>query len=431
MSEAIAWFPNVRRGLPRIVPLAVEPMIAAAWKLAIEIRAIAEDLEGAEAQPMVVRILAIKLVEALTDIDLQLAGVGVDRRGAFAAARSRRRMGRDRALRWRHDRALLRAPVRSARRRGAPVDMRRGDRGVSGPCPGPLGPGRPGSDSTGSAKLVEAVPRGERAGGFSRASRQRRLMTAFLERYSAVFGGGQALLLRMAGLSEAEYRADGASVYDRTGRAWLDFGSFGLHLLGHRHPRIVEAALAQIGRMGLSTKILGSAEATECAEALCTSFTPRMDGVIFGNSGAEAVEGRSKGRAHRDGPAYHHGAARLLSRQDRRSTADQRHAGPPLSRTFSRCGLRRRRRHRRGTRAARPGRHRRDRHRACSGRRRGHARSGTLHRGDRRKLQAPRDVARARRDSDGARSLSARYGRPMRSAANRTSSSPQRRSGAA
>lgn len=119
-------------------------------------------------------------------------------------------------------------------------------------------------------------------------------MSSFLQRYGSAFGGPQALLLRMAGLSEAEATAEGCWITDLAGRRWLDFGSFGLHLLGHRHPRVLEVARAQLDRMGLPSKILGCAEAILCAERLKASFPCPMDGVIFANSGAEAVEGALK-----------------------------------------------------------------------------------------------------------------------------------------
>jgi acetylornithine/N-succinyldiaminopimelate aminotransferase len=115
-------------------------------------------------------------------------------------------------------------------------------------------------------------------------------VTAFLRRFAGAFGGSQALLLRMAGLDEGERSAEGPWVTDARGRRWLDFGSFGLHLLGHRHPKIMSAALEQIDLMGLSSRVLGNEWAAECAEALKASFNCSMAGVVFGNSGAEAVE---------------------------------------------------------------------------------------------------------------------------------------------
>lgn len=111
-----------------------------------------------------------------------------------------------------------------------------------------------------------------------------------MQRYGKAFGRPQALLLKMTGMSAAEAFAEGAWVTDSNGRRWLDFGSFGLHLLGHRHPAVVKACIDQLGQIALSTKVLGNEHATTCAERLIDSMAAPMDGVIFANSGAEAIE---------------------------------------------------------------------------------------------------------------------------------------------
>ncbi|MEU6357428.1 aminotransferase class III-fold pyridoxal phosphate-dependent enzyme, partial [Streptomyces sp. NPDC047072] len=112
----------------------------------------------------------------------------------------------------------------------------------------------------------------------------------FVERYGAAFGRSKALLLRMSGLLAGEREAQGAWITDTTGRRWLDLGSFGVHLIGHRHPEVVAVARDQLDLMGLSGKILGNAEATRGAEALIDIAPPGLDQVAFANSGAEAVE---------------------------------------------------------------------------------------------------------------------------------------------
>ncbi|KPI03538.1 Acetylornithine transaminase [Actinobacteria bacterium OK074] len=114
--------------------------------------------------------------------------------------------------------------------------------------------------------------------------------TGFVDRYAAAFGRNKALLLRMTGMTAAETHAEGAWITDGTGRRWLDFGSFGVHLIGHRHPEVVAAAQQQLGRMGLSGKILGNAAATACAEALVAATPAHLDRVSFANTGSEAVE---------------------------------------------------------------------------------------------------------------------------------------------
>jgi acetylornithine/succinyldiaminopimelate/putrescine aminotransferase len=114
--------------------------------------------------------------------------------------------------------------------------------------------------------------------------------TGFVDRYSATFGSSKALLLRMSGLLTGEQEADGAWITDEAGSRWLDFGSFGVHLIGHRHPEVVAAAEAQLGRMGLSGKILGNASATAFAEALVAAAPAPLNQVAFANTGSEAVE---------------------------------------------------------------------------------------------------------------------------------------------
>jgi acetylornithine aminotransferase/putrescine aminotransferase len=113
---------------------------------------------------------------------------------------------------------------------------------------------------------------------------------AFVDRYRAAFGRSQALLLRVSGLRDGEHAASGAWITDTSGRRWLDLGSFGIHLLGHRHPRVVAAAAGQLELMGLSGKILGNSAATACAEALRAATPPSLDRIAFANTGSEAVE---------------------------------------------------------------------------------------------------------------------------------------------
>lgn len=113
---------------------------------------------------------------------------------------------------------------------------------------------------------------------------------AFVDRYRAAFGRSQAVLLRVSGLLGGEHTADGAWITDSAGRRWLDLGSFGIHLLGHRHPHVLAAAAGQLELMGLSGKILGNSAATACAEALLATTPPPLDRIAFANTGSEAVE---------------------------------------------------------------------------------------------------------------------------------------------
>ncbi|CAN7771602.1 aspartate aminotransferase family protein [Rhizobium leguminosarum] len=94
----------------------------------------------------------------------------------------------------------------------------------------------------------------------------------------------------MAGLTASEYRGQGAVVMDAAGKEWLDFGSFGVHLLGHCHPAIVQAAREQLEQINLSTKILANEPILRAAEKLAALKSEVGVGVSFANSGSEAVE---------------------------------------------------------------------------------------------------------------------------------------------
>ena len=115
-------------------------------------------------------------------------------------------------------------------------------------------------------------------------------MSIFLDRYSKVFGRPSAMMLKIAGLTASERYGRGAIVSDSEGKNWLDFGSFGVHLLGHSHPNIVNAVNRQLLEMGLSTKILANEPILLAAERSSRLKGQTGVGVSFANSGSEAIE---------------------------------------------------------------------------------------------------------------------------------------------
>lgn len=117
---------------------------------------------------------------------------------------------------------------------------------------------------------------------------------AFADRYGTVFGRQQGLMLKMAGLASSECSASGAWIEDSAGMRWLDFGSFGVHLLGHAHPQVVRALSDQAARMGLSSKILANEPIVTAAERLLALTGAPLDNIIFANTGSEAVEAALK-----------------------------------------------------------------------------------------------------------------------------------------
>ena len=82
-------------------------------------------------------------------------------------------------------------------------------------------------------------------------------------------------------------RAEGPYVYDSEGNGYVDYvGSFGPTIVGHAHPKVVEA-VQRAAADGLSFGAPTEAE-VEMAERLC-ELVPSMDMVRLVNSGTEAT----------------------------------------------------------------------------------------------------------------------------------------------
>ncbi|NHC16104.1 aspartate aminotransferase family protein [Motilibacter sp. E257] len=98
---------------------------------------------------------------------------------------------------------------------------------------------------------------------------------------------GQKLLAAGA----VEECGSGAEVVLSDGRAVVDFGSYGVGLLGHRHPEVVAAVAGELARMTTSTRVLANPRTAALAERLVGLLAPeRLPRVWIGQSGADAVE---------------------------------------------------------------------------------------------------------------------------------------------
>src|SRR5271166_1667140 len=76
------------------------------------------------------------------------------------------------------------------------------------------------------------------------------------ENYKKFVNPPLARVMKLSG-SPIEVRAKGATIWDHTGKAYLDFaGGYGVFTLGHRHPRVVEAVRSQLELMALSGKTM-------------------------------------------------------------------------------------------------------------------------------------------------------------------------------
>ena len=109
------------------------------------------------------------------------------------------------------------------------------------------------------------------------------------DRYYRHFGSGRASLGRMIGdLTEVE--SSGAWVTVSDGRRILDFGGYGVYILGHRHPAVVEAVCAQVRRHPMASRVFMEPVSAGAASALAEVTPGDLDLVHFVNSGAEATE---------------------------------------------------------------------------------------------------------------------------------------------
>lgn len=89
-------------------------------------------------------------------------------------------------------------------------------------------------------------------------------------------------------------RGEGAYVYDEQGNRYLDLlAGIAVNILGHAHPRIVEAVSTQIATLGHVSNLYAHPRTIELAERLL-ALAGREGKVLFCNSGAEANEAAFK-----------------------------------------------------------------------------------------------------------------------------------------
>ncbi len=91
----------------------------------------------------------------------------------------------------------------------------------------------------------------------------------------------------------AVVKGEGTKVWDADGKEYLDFlGGIAVNVLGHCHPAVVEAIIAQAKELVHISNLYYSKPAAELAKLLV--LNGGLDKVFFCNSGAEANEGAIK-----------------------------------------------------------------------------------------------------------------------------------------
>ena len=114
------------------------------------------------------------------------------------------------------------------------------------------------------------------------------------ENYRRYVNPPLARVMKVSG-SPVEVRAQGCTIWDHNGKAYLDFaGGYGVFTLGHSHPKVIAAVKAQMELMSLSGKTMFNVMLGRVSKRLAELAPGDLQISFFGNSGAEAIEGAIK-----------------------------------------------------------------------------------------------------------------------------------------
>ncbi|MGC8484734.1 MAG: aspartate aminotransferase family protein [Candidatus Baltobacteraceae bacterium] len=114
------------------------------------------------------------------------------------------------------------------------------------------------------------------------------------ENYRRYVNPPLARVMKLSG-SPIEVRAEGSTIWDQHGKAYLDFaGGYGVFTLGHRHPRVLAAVREQLDRLALSGKTMFNVLLGRASKRLAELSPGDLEISFWCNSGTEAVEGALK-----------------------------------------------------------------------------------------------------------------------------------------
>jgi len=90
-------------------------------------------------------------------------------------------------------------------------------------------------------------------------------------------------------------RGEAVHLWDSNGRRYLDLMSnYGVNILGHRHPIVDAAILAQLARLTNAHQSFDTPARRDFLKALAALLPPSLNRISFANSGAEAIEAALK-----------------------------------------------------------------------------------------------------------------------------------------
>ncbi|HEY9180390.1 MAG TPA: aminotransferase class III-fold pyridoxal phosphate-dependent enzyme [Candidatus Baltobacteraceae bacterium] len=122
----------------------------------------------------------------------------------------------------------------------------------------------------------------------------RQLFDEAYENYRQYVNPPLARVMKLSG-SPVEVRAQGCTIWDHNGKAYLDFaGGYGVFTLGHSHPKVLAAVKAQMELMSLSGKTMFNVMLGRASKRLAELAPGDLQISFFANSGTEAVEGAIK-----------------------------------------------------------------------------------------------------------------------------------------
>ncbi len=126
------------------------------------------------------------------------------------------------------------------------------------------------------------------------ASTPQELAAETYENYKEFVNPPLARVMKLSG-SPVEVRARGSTIWDQTGKAYLDFaGGYGVFTLGYSHPRVVEAVRSQLELIALSGKTMFNVMLGRAARRLAELAPGDLRISFWCNSGTEAIEGAIK-----------------------------------------------------------------------------------------------------------------------------------------
>jgi putrescine aminotransferase len=134
----------------------------------------------------------------------------------------------------------------------------------------------------------------EERGALYGAASPQELAAEVMENYKRFVNPPLARVMKIAG-SPVEVRAQGCTIWDQTGKAYLDFaGGYGVFTLGHCHPRVVAAVRAQLELIALSPKTMFNVMLGRASRRLAELAPGDLQISFWCNSGTEAIEGAIK-----------------------------------------------------------------------------------------------------------------------------------------